>query len=435
MWRVAAAAPRRAAIPASTTASVPSELERQGDFSQTVYNGIRPILYDMNGPVSYDPATNTYRRTQLLGDGLHLPEDRISPVSRAILKYVPLPNFTPRPGTSSINNYVAPQSTADNAGMWAIRIDHQFSEAHKTYGRFTRRNADSGATRWAGPLTTASQNNVRKAWGLTLSHDWTVSPSLLINLRAGGNFNPFTDGSLLPDDVPTEIPFDPITKQLLGDNLPLVRIAGGYNLSFSESRNVTNSTTAVFGGAVTKVAGRHTWKAGYEHRRFYDNFSSAGAGIFSFQAGPVHEIAGVDFGFGSDISIAYGVASFLTGINNQATANGATTRAMNLNYHALYLQDDWKVSSRLTLNLGLRWDLETPVTERFDKLYIWDPTAPPPFTINSGYYFNAAVRAAGLDPAQVVTPDWVKNGFSEGAIRIAATPENPSRHGTEYHWK
>lgn len=416
------------------TTSVPSELERRGDFSQTVYNGIRPTLYDMNGPVSYDAASNTYRRTALLGDGKRIPDNIVSPVSKAILKYVPLPNFTPRPGTSSTSNYVAPQSSFDNADMWAVRLDHQFSEAHKTYGRFARRDADSGVTRWAGPLTTANQNNVGEAWGLTLNHDWTVSPSLLVNLRAGGNFNPFTQGNLLPDDVPTDIPFDPITKQLLGKNLPLVRMAGGYNLAFPESRNVTNSTTAVFGGAVTKIAGRHTWKAGYEHRRFYDNFSGASGGTFSFHAGPVHEIAGVDFGFGSDVSIAYGLAAFLIGVNNQAVVNGPTTRAMNLNYHAFYLQDDWKVSNRLTLNLGARWDFETPVTERFDKLYVWDPDAPPPFKINAGYDFNAAVRAAGLDPARIITPEWVSKGFPNGAIRIANTPEYTSRNATEINW-
>ncbi|MGH6891443.1 MAG: TonB-dependent receptor domain-containing protein, partial [Dongiaceae bacterium] len=172
---------------------------------------------------------------------------------------------------------------------------------------------------------------------------------------------------------------------------------------------------------------------GYEHRRFYDNFWNAGGGVFRFIANPVHQIAGVDYGWTSDISMAYGMAAFMIGVNSTAAANALTTRAMNLNYHAAYIQHDFKLNSRLTLNLGLRWDMETPVTERFDKLYLWDPQAPAPFTINPGYNFNAAVIAAGLDPAQVRTPEWVKNGFPQGAIRVANTPEFPSRLGNKYH--
>ncbi len=271
--------------------------------------------------------------------------------------------------------------------------------------------------------------------GLTLNHDWTKSPSFLVNFRAGLNHNPFTSGALLPEGFSSaDIPFDPVTRSLLGvNNLPTIGISSLGNITNSQSRSVVNNTTYDFGITATKIVQRHTVKFGVQHRRYYDNFFNAGNGVFSFIASPVHETAGVDFGSGSIISNAYGTAAFLIGVNSRANATADVTRANNFNYYASFIQDDFKVTSRLTLNLGLRWDMETPVTERTDKIYFWDAEAAPPFTINPGYNFASAVRAAGLDPANVRTPAWVTNGFLPGAIGIAGTPEYPGRGATKYH--
>ncbi|MEO8126580.1 MAG: TonB-dependent receptor [Bryobacteraceae bacterium] len=415
-------------------ASVPTELERKGDFSQTFYNGVSPVLYDQNGPVVFDSAKNQYTRQQLIGDGKRIPASMLSPVSLALLKYVPLPNQSPTPGTSSTGNYVAPQSQTGNRDLWAFRLDQSFGNNQRMFGRFTHRDNESGLSRWRGPASTANQSNSKGAFGVTLNYDWTVSPTLLVNARAGVNHWPNTNGNLLPSDLNTsDVPFDAVTRQLLGNgNFPLIRGTGTY--TDSASLNVSNYTTDDSAVTLTKIMGRHILKAGFQTTRYYDNFSAAGSGVYSFQAAPVHQTAGVDFGFGSDISAAYATAALMVGINNQATVSGGTTRANNFNYYAAFVQDDFKVSHKLTLNLGLRWDLESPLTERHDKLYFWDPSAPPPFTINSGYNFAAQVIKAGLDPAQVRTPAWVTGGFAPGAIRIANTPEFPSRMGTYYHW-
>lgn len=417
------------------TASVPTELERRGDFSQTVFNNIRPTLYDQNGVVIFDAATNRYIRQDLLGDGKIIPANLISPVSQALLKFTPLPNRAPQAGTNNISNYAAPQNSLSNNDAWAVRLDHQVSGSQRVFGRFTMRDFTSSNTRWYGEFSPTGSSQIDNAFGLTLNYDWIKSPTLLFNFRAGGNYNPFVSGNLLPEGFSSaDIPLDPINRALIGtDNIHAVVVNGRYVIANSASKQVTASTTYNAGGSMTKILGRHTLKIGYEHRRFYDNFWNAGGGVFRFIANPVHQIAGVDYGWTSDISNAYGMASFLIGVNSTAAANAPTTRAMNLNYHAAYIQHDIKVNSRLTLNLGLRWDMETPVTERNDKLYFWDPQAAAPFTINAGYNFNAAVIAAGLDPAQVRTPEWVANGFPKGAIRVANTPEFPSRHGNKYH--
>jgi len=418
------------------TASVPTELERRGDFSQTVYNGISPTLFDQNGTVSFNSAANQYIRQTLLGDGKRIPQAALSPVSVALLKFVPLPNATPTPGTSSMGNFIAPRSSTGNRDVYNIRLDHSFSDNSRFFGRYLHRDSESGNTRWRGEGSTANQTHSKGGFAVVLNYDLTISPTLLLNARGGANHWPTTSGNLLPSDLNTSsVPFDAVTRELLGtSNFPSVRASGNPTLVITDNAtvNVSNYTTYDTAASLTKIAGRHTVRSGFQHSRFFDNFSSSASGVYSFHAGPTHQTAGVDFGFGSDTSYAYGFASYLIGVANQATVAGPTTRANNFNYYAGFVQDDFKVSSKLTLNLGLRWDMESPITERFDKLYLWDPTAPAPFTINPGYNFTAEVINAKLDPATVRVPDWVKNGFPSGALRIANTAEFPSRKATFY---
>ncbi|MDZ4796976.1 MAG: TonB-dependent receptor, partial [Bryobacteraceae bacterium] len=414
------------------TRSVPTEAERNGDFSQTVYNGISPTFYDQDGPVNFDNATNSWIREQLLGDGKRIPAGRINPVSKALLRYVPLPNRAPNPGTSMLNNFVAPESYKKDSWMYGVRLDHQFTPSHRFFGRYASRKNEDGSTRAGGPANTANSSNQIGGFGATLNYDWTVSPTLLLNARAGVNFNPNTTGNLLDPTMDTsDIPWDPETRRLLNGNLPITGVSYA-DITQTGGTAVTNNTTYDTGLTMTRILNRHTIRYGVQHRRYFDNLWNSGNGTFRFMANPVHRTAGVDFGYGSDLSNAYAMGAFLAGVNNRANVTAPTTRANNFNYYAAFIQDDFKLARRLTLNLGLRWDMESPVTERFDKLYMWDPDAPSPFRINAGYDFAAELRKAGLDPATVRTPSWVTSGFRNGAIRVANTPEYNSRNATMY---
>ena len=411
-------------------ASVPTEAERNGDLTGTMFDNIPAFIFDPNGPQIFRSDLNKWERTLPMGgDGKHVPASQIHPVSAALLSKLPMPNKAPTPGTSSQNNFVAPQSTKSSSDFLAARLDHNFTQNHRVFARFTAGSRDFGQTRWRGDLFTAPENHLKEGRFGTVNYDWNVRPTLLFNARTGVMHNPYSAGNLLPADFDNSfIPFEPITKGLLGDKGMVSIVAtfmGWTGFADPPSLQQAVNTTYHAGVSMTKLLNKHTVKFGYEHRRYYDNYGSGFDGNFWFQQNPVARYA--EDNDWNSLAFANSIGAYLVGINDWARVIGPHSEALNFNYHAAFVQDDFKVTPKLTVNVGVRWDMETPTTERNDKTYFWDWDAPPAFSINPGYDFASALGEAGL-PTDLPTPTWV-DGFQNGAIRIANTPEFPGRKG------
>ncbi|MDQ2775068.1 MAG: TonB-dependent receptor [Acidobacteriota bacterium] len=419
--------------------SVPTQAERSGDLSQSMAAGIPTLMYDPNGPQSSTPnADGTYSRLGLLGgDGKHVPASEISPTSAAILALLPLPNRPSVAGYSSLNNYGAPQSTLQNNFRMGVRLDQVITDNQRLEIHYTTFSSDNSQSRVGGPLFTTATTQTNGGLNGTVNYDWTAKPTLLFNFRAAIVHNPLLTGnSLDPSFNSSTIHLNPAFQQILGTNaIPNIQedfqTAGYYGRS--PTANITVSTTYDFAFTGTKVLNRHVLKFGVEHRRYYDNFQNfGGSNTTTFMGNPVAATTG-DHGFGATSSIPNSLGSFLLGIDNWNTVAGPSTRAMDVNYNAAFVQDDFKVTPKLTLNLGVRWDREGPTTERHDKIYFWDPTAAPLFSINPGYSWTGALAAAGL-PTNIPAPSWV-NGMPNGAVELPNTPGFPSRtfQGVDSH--
>src|SRR5262249_24898776 len=351
--------------------------------------------------------------------------------SKAILAMIPMPNRPSVAGSSSLNNYgFASSSTQDNFRFGA-RLDHNISDTQRFNFRIGTFSTDQSSTPTMDtPLYTSSITQIHGGKNGNLNYSWTVSPTMLVDLRASATYTPLLTGAKHPDGFSNGF-LPAVYRNYLGDNdVPNIAntFMSGTPYAQAGSLSVSNSTTYVFAGTTTKTYGKHTAKFGGEHRRYYDNFSNAGGGtnIINFMVNPLHQFQG-DFGLGANEGRVLGLGSFLLGKNNRNNVSKPTSRAMNTNYWGGFIQDDWKVTSKLTLNLGIRWDDERPTTERYDRLYFWDPTHPSFFKINSGYNFTAEAIKAGL-PADTPVPCWAQRGsFDAGAVLIANTPEFPSR--------
>jgi outer membrane receptor protein involved in Fe transport len=429
------------------TRSVPTLEERNGDLSNTRVLGLQAKMYDpfgrsrVIGPNERDENGNLkpegfIERLDLLGgDGLRVPANRISPAARAILAFVPLPNRAPRADSNFKDNYIGSVSESNEHDTWALRLDHNFTQNSRIFGRFQYLTRNTSATRLF-PADLARSNKIDGAFSQTINYDWTISPTWIFNARVGGHYNPYEEGTATDPSVDfSTIPYGGPIQDILGrrpDRGLWIHLAGRDTLIDAPRTRVRNSTTVHSSAAMSKLFTRHTLKFGYEHRRYYDNFSDPADGWMAFLANPVNRY-NVDAGW-NDQAGHHSLGAFLLGINSVTGVSAERSRANNFNYNAAFIQDDWKVSPKLTLNIGLRWDLETPTSERYDKLYFWDPDAPAPVSIKPGWTWERALRNAGVDPATVKTPAWVTNGLPKGAIRIANTPEHPSRLGQEWNY-
>jgi outer membrane receptor protein involved in Fe transport len=441
---------------------VPTAAERTGDMSGTFLPGSNgpvyphmyqpcysagdcssaPVLAAPNAGDPGNPGGMEYQKYNLLGgDGMHVPSGMISKVSAAILKNMPLPNHTPISGTSDSGNYVGMQNVTDSTDTWSVRIDQAFTDKSRMYGRFTHSQALNDASSWSGPLNPSYVSSTPGGWGLSFHYDYAFSPTLSLTLTAGGYFNPSTTGSTIGVNT-SDFGFDSVNQSFLNGNM----LYNAVDFEWNAGTNATyfggsaqelrfNSTTGQFGGSLTKVLKHHTLQFGAESRHYYDDSYISGGGSSVFIGDPVTEYS-YDAGDGSLYSGVNGLGAFELGLNDLMDVSSYFDRELAQNYYAGYGEDSYKVTPRLTLSLGLRWDMESPVTERHDRLYFWDSNAPTQFSIASGWSWDTALATAGLTPdqiQQVQTPDWVTNGFPKGAIRIANTPEHPSRFGTPYH--
>ena len=258
------------------------------------------------------------------------------------------------------------------------------------------------------PLYTSSISKVEGGKTGNINYTWTVGPSTLVDLRASATYTPTLTGATHPDDFSNSFLPAEYRDYLAGNDVPNIAVTfmSGTPYAQAGSLATVKSTTGVFSGTLTKSYSAHTLKVGGEHRRYYDDFYNEGGGtnIMNFMVNPLHQFQG-DFGLGANEGRVAGLGSFLLGINNRNNVAKPTDRFMNTNYFGAFVQDDWRVTSKLTLNLGLRWDNERPTTERYDRLYFWDPDYPSLFHVNPGYNFTAAAVAAGL-PANTPVPEW-----------------------------
>jgi hypothetical protein len=411
--------------------SMPTQDERSGNMTNTIAGGIPTMMYDPNGDYATTPnADGTYSRLTLLsGNGKIVPASQISPTSAAILALLPMPNRPTTAGFSSANNYEGLQNTLQNNFRFGVRLDHSITDNQRLTIHYTTYNSSGGQTAVGGPLFTAPQNRTNGGLSGNVNYDWTARPTLLFNIRASVSHNPGETGSLANPALNVgSLHLNPAINSILGGySIPTIQedfqVPAYYGNAPSDA--ITVSTTYDFALSGTKILNKHTIKFGVEHRRYYDNFVNIGGyNPFTFTGNPVASTSG-DHGFGSASSLPNSMGSFLLGLDDWATIQGPSSRAMNMNYNAAYVQDDFKVTSRLTVNLGLRWDREGPTTERHDKIYFWDQDAPSLFSINPGYSWSGALAAAGL-PSSLPAPSWV-NGMPNGAVELPNTPAFPSR--------
>jgi len=348
--------------PSTAYRTLPTAEQLQGDFSNLRNGQNAPVLiYD---PLSTDPTSGL--RTPFAGN--RIPANRINPISAQVAGYYPKPNSggeTP----AQLNNYrnVVPAQNAYN--QFIGKLDYVINPKNTVFFR-------RGETPWENFAAIVWGTNEAEPSGeapstrraITWAADWTstISPTLVLNARLGLARTENFGGNIFGTGFdPRKLGFSPA---LVGsfDFLQFPRFSLG---TYSELGTSPSSTDASDSWSlqpnVNWVRGRHLLKIGAEFRLYNQNNIGPGyaSGNYSFDKGWSQRDARR-----GDATSGNEFATFLLGYPSGGYVDRNINPAVSWRYYSGYVQDDWKVTPRLTLNLGVRWDYEAPSAERFNRM-------------------------------------------------------------------
>lgn len=375
-----------------TLATVPTSEQRTGDFSQTLAGVGRPI-------VIFDPLATTGSGgslQRLAFPGNRIPANRFDPVAVNVMRYYPNPNQPGLEGSRQQNFYNAGSAAVDT-NNYDLRLDHNINDRQKVFGRISRRYSFDGPPQlFPGEAGVAEGRINLNDWGTNAVVDYTntLSSSAILNLRLsfarnyflfdnqGLGFAPSTLGLPRDLDGAVDLPM-----------FPRFAVGGQVALGGNDHRQSGFSQYGL-AGSYTKVVGKHNLKAGYEGRQLRINvWEARAAGTFNFGAGFTQGPNPLS----ASATAGYGLASFLLGAGSGGNffQNWKNVASASY-YHAFYLQDDFRVTRKLTLNLGLRYDFDTPRTERYNRMSWFDPAAETPLA-RTVPNLRGGLRFVGVD--------------------------------------
>jgi hypothetical protein len=347
----------------TTILTVPTAAQRRGDFSQT---GI-PQLYN---PFSTNPTTKA--RTAFSGN--QIPASLLDPVALKIQEYYPLPNTN---GLSLTNNFISNAPVVLSQDFGSVRIDQNVTQKYHLFGRYaysrtplTQPNAFGNIADRTGAVGTTTF----KTQSFAFDNTYAFTPSLLFTFNYGFArwYQIRKTLSYGFDNATLGFP-QSLVNQISIPMFPSVTIASYTGLANQSYYNNGNDSHALI-ASLTKVTGRHTLIFGADGRLHRINYfvvnNSGGAYNFTqqFTRGPI----------GTATAGGNAYASFLMGVGSQGSIPIGSGDALQDLYGGIYVQDTFRITPRLTLNMGVRYDGETPYVDRHNRLNYFDLNIPSP---------------------------------------------------------
>lgn len=387
---------------------MPTQAERNGNFSELLARG--GSAYQI-----YNPFTGKLEGGRVVRQPFPnniIPSSLISPVAKKYMEFFPLPNNTTGVGVDLSNNYFAAnQPRGDDFYSLTNRFDHQISERHKIFVRWHYNNRLEDRSDWTG-RGLMTNGLIRINSGAAFDEVFTLTPRTILNLTLG--WNRFKDGSKRKTDGYdiASLGFPSYLKEKAGDlqHMPRINISGmpgiGNSRSNRQWQHVYTAKTSL-----TRVQGNHTSKTGFEIRVYQGNGLVPGdvGGNFSFSNAFTKRDSVVS---AQQSGLAF--AAFLLGVPSSGFVSTNDSVALQNIWWGVHFQDDWRVTRRLTLNLGLRYEYEGATSERFHR-----------FTL--GYDFNSpSPIAAAAEAAYAKNP---LNELPASQFKLIGGPTYPGVGG------
>ena len=415
---------KKAETTGSINRSVPKMAWRQGDFSDL--QAIDAVKYTVYDPRSARLESGHVVRTPFPGNkGIPV----LNPVYKFYEKLYPAPNDVPGlVSPEGANNYYALAMPKDERFNSLVnRYDYNLSETKRIFGRWYWNHRLADEYDWtyetARGLHTNGLTRINKAGGG--DYIWTINAANTLDV--GASWMRFADGSVRPAQAkykPSDVGLPKYLDEKAGDYHALPRINFNNIESIGDSYPFIGNrgTTAELKAAMNTLRGNHSLKYGWQERRYWYPTGSPGdsSGSFSFSNSYTRQADNTNTASNRGLEWA----AFMMGLANSTSISTNDSAYWATRFRALYVQDDWRLSRRLRLNLGLRYEREGGTTERFNRGlaggFGFDYTPP----------FADAVRAAyAKNPLPELAPDKL---VLRGAAYYLGQPYKTFTNGTHH---
>lgn len=330
-----------------------------------------------------------------------IPSSRIDPLAARVLNYHPLPNATPTDPFTFANNYIALIPSSSDQGVSTVRLDHRLTEQDSIFFRLTSTRNTRRDRGWgleeADPV---ARNDQRDNHSVILNYTRVVSPRVLNDLRmaVSRQWLPFLHPSF-DQGWPAKLGYP---SQIPQDQFPPVVISGLLGIgqaSFSGGLRAQQYVQIV--DSVNVTSGRHSFKTGFDLRWSRLSFINRvnPSGRFDFSAA----LTGNPL---QPANTGAGIASYLLGEVGGGNIGVRPFFQFRSTPLGVYFQDDWKITRRLTINMGVRYDVSFGPRELHNRYSNFDP-----FTINAETRMPGVLNYAGVNGYPETFVDLDKNNF------------------------
>ena len=384
---------------ASYTETVPTLDQRNGNLS-SLAAGLNSNIYDpltTCGPASAgytrvcganEPALN---RLQFPNNVI--PTNRINPTSLKLLNLYPMPNAPG--GANGVNNWVSNSSQGGNQNETVARIDQNVSDKQHISARYTYwGNLNLPTDPFHNGVCQDRCTETFNTNNFVLADTYSFNPTTILEVRL--SYQRF-DYNRIPTTLGYDLtqlgwPAENNTQAVFRD-LPVPVINGfDTNNTFGSqgagSVIIDRNDNYRAAGTLTKISGNHTFKFGAEFLRLTHNYTQTNVptGIFNFNP----DLTAMNGGNASGSGL--GLATFLLGYPSGGNASSPALVAAQQLYPAAFFNDDWHITPKLTLNVGVRWEHAGPWTERYDRISFFSPGTP-----NSVLFANGINQPGNID--------------------------------------